>query len=150
MVNKVKVYVVTTGEYSSYRIDQVFSTKKKAEDYVNRLKKVHGEAYAYNERCIEPWVLDDVEGEWIRSIYSNWFVQLSPKLDLVDMRELDYLEDEAHYNKVRHHKAFSKMPELVKLQERYSVTVKAVSGEAAIKIAKELVAQHIAQKEGIA
>ena len=27
-----KIYIVTSGEYSEYRIDAVFTTKKKAED----------------------------------------------------------------------------------------------------------------------
>lgn len=32
-----KVYIVTAGEYSDYHIERVFSTKKKAQEYLNHL-----------------------------------------------------------------------------------------------------------------
>ena len=36
-----KIYIVTSGDYSDYRIDAVFSTKEKAEEYVQQ----HGTNY---------------------------------------------------------------------------------------------------------
>lgn len=36
-----KVYIVTAGEYSDYRIERVFSTKDKAQEYLNHLGNTH-------------------------------------------------------------------------------------------------------------
>jgi CRP-like cAMP-binding protein len=49
------IYIVTSGEYSSYRIDAVFSTKKLAEDFVARNGKFVSSA------DIEEWKLDDLQ-----------------------------------------------------------------------------------------
>lgn len=40
-----KIFVVTTGEYSDYRISGVFSTKEKAEDFVNFVEKHNANRY---------------------------------------------------------------------------------------------------------
>lgn len=40
-----KIYIVTSGEYSDYRIDAVFTTKEKAVDYVEQ----HGTGYNIKE-----------------------------------------------------------------------------------------------------
>lgn len=40
-----KIYIVTSGEYSDYSIDAVFSTKEKAEEYIQQ----HGTDYAIEE-----------------------------------------------------------------------------------------------------
>lgn len=40
-----KIYIVTSGEYSEYRIDSVFTTKEKAVDYVEQ----HGTYYNIEE-----------------------------------------------------------------------------------------------------
>ena len=45
-----KIYIVTSGEYSDYHIDAVFSTKKLAEDYIQQ----HGTDYR-----IEKYNLDE-------------------------------------------------------------------------------------------
>lgn len=50
-----KVYIVTSGEYSDYGIEACFSTKKKAQEYVNNAKKLHSKYY-YQD--IEEWDLD--------------------------------------------------------------------------------------------
>lgn len=48
-----KIYIVTSGEYSDYGIDAVFTTKEKAVDYVER----HGTDYNIEEYNID----EDVE-----------------------------------------------------------------------------------------
>lgn len=47
-----KVYVVTAGEYSDYRIKGIFSSREKAEEYIN---------YSTNRELngIDEWVLDE-------------------------------------------------------------------------------------------
>lgn len=46
---KKKIYIVTSGEYSDYHIDAVFSTKEKAVDYVEQ----HGTYYDIKEYDID-------------------------------------------------------------------------------------------------
>ena len=48
-----KVYIVTSGSYSDYRICEVFSTKEKAEAYIAKFDS----AWDFNE--IEDWEVDD-------------------------------------------------------------------------------------------
>ena len=47
-----KVYVVTTGEYSDYRIEGVFSSREKAEEYINHSTNPYLNG-------IDEWVLDE-------------------------------------------------------------------------------------------
>lgn len=49
-----KVYIVTEGEYSDYRIEACFSTKKKAQEYIKNAKQVNHNYYPE----IEEWDLD--------------------------------------------------------------------------------------------
>lgn len=49
-----KVYIVTEGDYSDYRIEACFSTKKKAQEYIENAKQVNHNYYPE----IEEWDLD--------------------------------------------------------------------------------------------
>ena len=48
-----KVYIVTSGEYSDYGIDMVFSTEEKAKEWVDVITSMYGGYYD-----IEPYELD--------------------------------------------------------------------------------------------
>ncbi len=50
-----KVWIVTSGEYSDYEIEAVFSTKGLAEDYIQKMNGA-GLGSSYND--IEGWELD--------------------------------------------------------------------------------------------
>lgn len=52
-----KVYVVTSGEYSDYGINAIFSTKEKAQEYIDRGDKL-GMNYSYGYQ-IEEYELDE-------------------------------------------------------------------------------------------
>jgi hypothetical protein len=52
-----KVYVVTSGCYSNYGIEEIFSTKEKAQEYINLVNEY--DAYALNVE-IEEFELDPV------------------------------------------------------------------------------------------
>lgn len=63
-----KVYVVTAGEYSDYRIEGVFSSREKAEEYIN-----HSTDQDLNG--IDEWVLDEKKpdkGEKIFEVTSSF------------------------------------------------------------------------------
>lgn len=62
-----KVYIVTSGEYSDYHIDAVFSTIEKAKEYVD--------AYGSDYR-IEEYPVDDAE---VKKNESIWLVSVSWK-----------------------------------------------------------------------
>lgn len=53
------VYVVTSGSYSDYSINAVFSTREKAERYIDLFCAKNG----YDEAGIEEWELDPYEKE---------------------------------------------------------------------------------------
>lgn len=48
-----KVYVVTSGEYSDYHIDGMFSTEELAQKFIDSFKR-----HEYTEMDIEEWELD--------------------------------------------------------------------------------------------
>lgn len=54
-----KVYILTTGEYSSYRIEKVFTDRKKAEQAVAAYNDTHN----YDEYKLEEYDSSDAEIE---------------------------------------------------------------------------------------
>ena len=55
-----KVYVITSGEYSDYGIDAVFTDKSLAEEYVDRNPSRRIETYEANKEVPEPMSNDYV------------------------------------------------------------------------------------------
>jgi hypothetical protein len=54
-----KSFIVTSGSYSDYRIDGVFSSKSKAEDFIKEKNAI--DSYAdFND--VEPWEIDELAG----------------------------------------------------------------------------------------
>lgn len=49
-----KVYIVTSGTYSDYGIEAIFSTEELAKEYID----IHGD---YDDRSIETWDLDSAD-----------------------------------------------------------------------------------------
>ena len=58
-----KVYVVTSGDYSDYEIDSIFSSREKAEEYIN-----HSTNMGLNG--IDEWVLDEKKPDKREKIFS--------------------------------------------------------------------------------
>jgi hypothetical protein len=74
------VYVVTSGAYSEYGINAMFSTKSAAQEYIDKAKKIRekdGDDYNVGNVCwagdasIEEWPLD---GESAAKITRSWSV----------------------------------------------------------------------------
>ena len=55
------MYVVTTGEYSDYRIANIFSTRRGAQEYARAVKRLA----SYDNPQIEPWDVDVPRKSWI-------------------------------------------------------------------------------------
>ena len=68
-----KVYIVTEGEYSDYRIEACFSTKKKAQEYVKNAEKIRS---SYYYPYIEEWDLDEQSD--IVDVIDIFFTFISP------------------------------------------------------------------------
>lgn len=58
MAKKKTIYVVTSGMYSDYSIDAMFTTKEKAEEYIV-LGEKYGKCTYDDTPFIEEWILDD-------------------------------------------------------------------------------------------
>ena len=72
-----KVYIVTCGDYSDYRIEACFSTKAKAQEFIKNGKKI--EEFWDNPR-IEEWDLDaNVDIVDVVNIYFTFTSPLSEK-----------------------------------------------------------------------
>lgn len=61
-----KVYIVTSGEYSDYTIEVVFSTRKKAKEYVD----AYGSDYRIEEYPVDDTPVEKKESIWLVSV--NW------------------------------------------------------------------------------
>lgn len=61
-----KVYIVTSGDYSDYTINAIFSTRDKAEEYVD----THGSDYRVEEYPVDDAEVKKNESIWLVSV--NW------------------------------------------------------------------------------
>lgn len=72
-----KVYIVTSGEYSDYGIRKVFTDKEKAELYC----AMHDGGY--DPYYVEEWETDDVEIETMKPYFRRWEAKISPSGRLI-------------------------------------------------------------------
>lgn len=77
-----KVYIVTSGEYSDYHIAAVFSTRKKAAEYVD----AQGSDYR-----VEEYPVDDAE---VKKNESIWLVSVNWKTGNADSANPDSFSDD--------------------------------------------------------
>lgn len=66
-----KVYIVTSGEYSDYGIDRVFTDKENAELYCAMHES------DYDQPTVEEWDADDVEIEATKPYMRRWEAKVS-------------------------------------------------------------------------
>lgn len=59
-----KVYIVTSGVYSDYGIEAVFSSVEKAQAFIDKGKKKGEYGSEYNDAHIEEYELDRPEEDW--------------------------------------------------------------------------------------
>lgn len=65
-----KIYIVTSGDYSDYTIDEVFSTKEKAEEYVQQ----HGTNYRIEDYDIDKEVKKETKIWSVKMRFYNFEV----------------------------------------------------------------------------
>ena len=112
-----KIYIVTSGEYSDYTIERVFSTKEKANEYVQQ----HGSDYK-----VEVYVID--EEEKVKKEEKIWKVEINiDNNSVIESIPRNFLRREE--GTCEYHEYF--------LNDVVDLYVKADSMDKAIKIAKE-------------
>lgn len=72
-----KVYLVTVGEYSDYRVVGAFTTQEKAKLFIDRLQWDRGDDPDIEEHDLDLWLPQLREG------YSVWFVKMMANGDVV-------------------------------------------------------------------
>lgn len=87
-----KVYVVTAGSYSDYRIKGIFTTKKLAIGYMKLFKE--GLYTDFNE--VEDWDLDLLKTE-IELGYTCFQIQMSKSGNLLNIRKTDFYWIDINY-----------------------------------------------------
>lgn len=84
-----KVYIVTSGIYSSYEIEAVFSTEDLAKKYLD----IHGD---YNDRKIEEW---DLDSENLTIEKRAYYVQIDKENTIADLKERSFETETVCYSK---------------------------------------------------
>lgn len=134
-----KVYVLTTGEYSDYHIIYVTLDKEKAENFVNDTNKYVDKNWGYNIVNLEEYDTDVLD-----FVYDNDKIWYAKKLQ----GEIEISFDE----EVIGNPYFDEKVNVVKdsWDGGLCVYVSAKDSDHAFKIACDLFAQYEAIKEGIA
>jgi len=75
-----KVFLVSSGCYSAYKVEAIFTIRKKAEAYIKNIKKAYN---GYND--IEEIELDK---EFKKIKYSLWHVEMEKNGKVIDCKEM--------------------------------------------------------------
>ena len=126
-----KIYIVTSGDYSDYCIEAVFSTKEKAEEYVQQ----HGMNYRVEDYDIDEEVVKKEIKLWGVTMRFDNFEVVGCDTELDRDGWSSHMKDTFRYflNWVN--------------QERVSLYIEADCMDRAIKIASERIAQIKANKD---
>lgn len=123
-----KIYIVVGGEYSDYHIEAVFSTREKAEEYIQQ----HGTYYRIEVLGVDEVIVDKKNKIWEVSMRFDNF-----ELDYCEPFENEYYalyKDTFRYDTLRHY-------------EKIKQYIEADSMERAVKVASERMAQIKANKD---
>lgn len=124
-----KIYIVTGGDYSDYHIAAIFSTDKKAEEYVQQ----NGDFYR-----VEPY---DIDTEVVNASKQVWMVNLRIKdHKVLSCSPTEYYSDKIDCFMVFERTSFNEGTDI-------DFVLVADSMNSAIKIANERLNQVIAEKD---
>lgn len=122
-----KIYIVTSGEYSDYRIDAVFTTKEKAVDYVEQ----HGTRYDIEEYDLDEEVEKKTQLWSVEfSVEDGELYEANPtsrnRNEVVDTCSIfDYWEREKEKSYIRFYIDADSMDRAVKIARERFAAVKA-------------------------
>lgn len=124
-----KVYIITYGDYSDYTICAVFSTRDKAEEYIQQ----HGNTFRIEEHLLD----EEVEQSEI------WIVEIG--LLSHKIKQCESCSDSWSSGRVDKFKVFK--PIFRNSEGSIKMLLRADSMNRAIKVANERVAQIVANKD---
>lgn len=128
-----KVYVVTSGEYSDYHIDGVFDDLNKAEIYAATIEDKYGE-----NTSVEEYDTEGIEIETSKKVKKQWHFAISEKKNVCycsaiytfrDVNNITFCTDRRYHV--------------------YMTLKKDVNEEKAKKIAFDRLAEYEARKQGV-
>ena len=138
-----KVYVVTSGEYSDFGIEQIFSTKEKAEEFI-RIQTEYADRYfneEINEYELDPEIKVPYSGHKFKYFY---YISMDKEGNVIDRRKsghLNILEPEKSEESLYLHNYMSDKGILL------TGEINANSMEHAIKIMGEIRTRLLAQNK---
>lgn len=86
-----KVFVVTSGQYSDYGVDAIFTTKELAENFINAFKSDS----SYDEKNIEEWDLDPYDLH-LKQNRKPYFLRINKNGDTRDLELCDSVYGFSH------------------------------------------------------
>lgn len=84
------IYAVSTGSYSDYSIEAMFSTEEKAQQYMDRRREHSPYKHLPDFNDIETYELDTIDDDYLTGKVKYWRVEFAT--DSADVREVR-LED---------------------------------------------------------
>ena len=129
-----KVYAVSRGSYSDYRIVAVFSTKEQADELCRR----YGEDM-HDDADVEEWIVDAPMPNDGLLQYTVW-IGVDRNVHSLDVRDADKIVDDRN-NEISLYKARGKR---VENRANIYITCLAKSKEHAVKIANEKLTEVLA------
>lgn len=158
-----QVYVVTSGEYSDYRIDAIFSTRELAQEYVD-LKEFTDEYETYH---IQSWEVDElhpsefvdlilINGKVYNYKYLEWRIGwLYDEFDHCTQRVIEITKDYVE-NYFRENDMIFNEDDLTLDDEKINLPIYIVKGvlynpnkDVMKKIVYDSIAKYKAEKEGL-
>lgn len=124
-----KVYIITYGDYSDYSICAVFSTRDKAEEYIQQ----HGDTYRIEEYSVD----EEIEQSEI------WSVKIG--LYSHKIKRCEWCDDNWSRERVDQFRVFE--PSFSDSEWSIKMLLRADSMNRAVKVANERVAQIVANKD---
>lgn len=124
-----KVYIITYGDYSDYTICAVFSTRDKAEEYIQQ----HGDTYRIEEYSVD----EEIEQSEI------WSVEIG--LYSHKIKRCEWCDDNWSRERVDKFRVFE--PLFSDSEWSIKLLLRADSMNRAVKVANERVAQIVANKD---
>lgn len=124
-----KVYIITYGDYSDYTICAVFSTRDKAEEYIQQ----HGDTYRIEEYSVD----EEIEQSEI------WSVEIG--LYSHKIKRCEWCDDNWSRERVDKFRVFD--PLFSDSEWSIKLLLRADSMNRAVKVANERVAQIVANKD---
>lgn len=124
-----RVYIITYGDYSDYSICAVYSTRDKAEEYIQQ----HGNTFRIEEHLLD----EEVEQSEI------WNVEIG--ISSHNVKHCESVSDSWHNERVDKFRVFE--PIFSNVEWSIKLVLRADSMDSAIKVANERVAQIVANKD---